>query len=210
MDESKEMFIFELFRGIVQKKGHDVVSPVVHTLTGSTFPVNIPILLGIPWDAWLEAQVPFVLYIDGTPIAAWGALGGMRTLLNPAAFERAAVFMGIFARVISPWTHFVPRPAERMAFLVESDVIGAVFRRFCPAVDVNQCVHVPMFQQFISRDVVVCGIEADVFGGKAKGIASEIVNGIEEIFAVMVPGTGKFHEQGEIYFKGIISGTEHV
>ncbi len=187
-----------------------IEDPVVQALTSSALLVNIPILLGIPWDAWLEAQVPFVLYVDGAPIAARGALGGMGALLDPAAFERAAVFMGIFARVISPWTHFVPRPAERMAFLVESDVIGAIFRRFCPAVDVNQCVHVPMFQQFISGDVVVCGIEADVFGGKAKGIASEIVNGIEEIFAVMPPGIGKFHEQGKIYFKGIISGTEHV
>ncbi len=147
------------------------------------------------------------LYIDGTPIAVRGALGGMRALLNPAAFERAAVFMGIFDRVIFPWVHFMPCPAERMAFLVESDVIGGVFRRFCPAVDVNQCVHVPMFQQFINGDVVVCGIEVDVFGGKAKGIASEIVNGIEEIFAVMALGIGKFHEQGKIYFKGIIFGT---
>ncbi len=67
-------------------------------LTGNTFPVNIPILLGIPWDAWLEAQVSFVLYIDGTPIAARGALGGMGALLNPAAFERVAVFMGRFCR----------------------------------------------------------------------------------------------------------------
>ncbi len=61
-------------------------------------------------------------------------------------------------------------PAERMAFLVESDVIGGVFRRFCPAVDVNQCVHVTMFQQFISGDVVVCGIEADVLGERPKAL----------------------------------------
>lgn len=53
-------------------------------------------------------------------------------------------------------------------------------------------------------------IEADVFVGKSEGIPSEIVNCVEEIFAVMAFGIRKLHEQWKIDFEGIISGTEHV
>ena len=166
---------------------------VIHPPTGSAFTVNIPVLLGIPWYAGLETQVAIVLYVDGASIAARGTFSGMRAFLNAAAFERAAVFMGVFNGVISPWAHFVSCLAERVAFLVESDVIRGTFRRFSPAVDVDQRIYVPAFQQLIGRDVVMCGVEADIIGGKAKNIAPEIINGIEEVFAVMAACIGKLY-----------------
>jgi len=144
---------------------------VIYPLTGGAFLVNIFILLGVPGYAWLEAQVAFVLYVDRASIAAWGTCGGMRTFLNASTFQRAAVFMGIFDRIITPWTHFLPCLAERMAFLIECDVVRGIFGRFCPTIDVDQGIHVPVFQQLISRDVVMCGVKADIFGGKTKNIA---------------------------------------
>lgn len=134
----------------------------------------------------------------------------MRAFLNAATFQRAAVFMGIFNRIISPGAHFMPRFTKWMAFLAESDVIRGVFRRFCPAVDVNQRIHVPVFQQFISRDIVMCRVEADIFWRKAKNIAPEIINGIEEVLAVMAACAGELHQQGEFDFQRIVPAAEHI
>ncbi len=53
-------------------------------------------------------------------------------------------------------------------------------------------------------------IEADIFWRKSEGIPSEIVNCVEEIFAVMAYGIRKLHEQWQIDLQGIISGIEHV
>ncbi len=136
---------------------------VIYPLTGGTFTVNIPVLLGIPWDAGMEAQVCVVLYVDSAPIAARGTFRSMRAFLNAAAFQWAAVFVGILFGVVPPRAHFVACPADRMALLVESDVIWGISGGFCPAVDVGGCIHIPMFQQSISRDIVVCGVQADVF-----------------------------------------------
>ncbi len=96
---------------------------VIYPLTGSAFTVNVFVLLGIPRYTGQEAQAAVVLYVNGAPIAARGTFSGMRAFPNAAAFQRAAVFMGIFGRVISPWTHFVPCFTKRTAFLAESDVI---------------------------------------------------------------------------------------
>ena len=153
-----------------------IENPVVDAFTGGTLLVNILILLGIPGDARLETEVSFVLYVDRAPIAARGAFGGVRAFLNTAAFEWASVFMCIFDRVISPGAHFVPSPADRMAFLVESDILRGIFGGCSSAVDVDQRIHIPALQQFISRDVVMGRIEADIFGRKPQGIPSEIVN----------------------------------
>ncbi len=127
---------------------------VIYPLTGSALAVNIFVLLGIPWDAGMEAQVCVVLYVDGAPIAAWGTSRSMRAFLNAAAFQWAAVFVGILFGVVPPRAHFVPSPAERMSGLVKSNVIRGISGGFCPAVDVDECIHIPMFQQFISRDRV--------------------------------------------------------
>ncbi len=75
---------------------------VIYPLTGSASTVDIFILQGIPRYTGLETQVAVVLYVYGAPIAAWGTFGGILASLNAAAFQRAAVFMGVFDRVIPP------------------------------------------------------------------------------------------------------------
>ncbi len=119
---------------------------VIYPLTGSAFLVNVFVLLGIPRYTGLETQVAFVLYINGAAITARGTFSGMRAFPNAATFQRAAVFMRIFDRIIPPWAHFVACFAKRMAFLVESDAIWGICGRFCPAVNVNQGIYVPVFQ----------------------------------------------------------------
>ena len=97
----------------------------------------------------------------------------------------------------------MPCLADRMAFLVESDILRGIFGGCCPAVEINQRIHIPAFQHFISRNVVMGGIEADKFWGKTQEIAPEIVSCEEEIFAVMAFGIGKLHEEREIDLKDI-------
>ncbi len=122
--EGKVVFspYFQMLQAVV------IEDAVIYPLTGSALTVNILVLLGTPWDTGMEAQVCMVLYVDGAPIAARGTFCGMRAFLDAATFQRAAVFAGVLLGVIPPWAHFVPCPAERMAVLVESDVIGGVFR----------------------------------------------------------------------------------
>jgi len=183
---------------------------VLYLLIGSAFTVNILVLFRIPWNAGLEAQAAMVLYVDGASIAARGTFLCMWAFLNAAAFHWTAVFMGVFDRAISQWAHFVACFAKWMAFFVKNDVICGISRRFCPAINVNQCVYAPVFQQFISRDVVMCGVKADIFGRNAKSIAPEIIYGIEEALAVMAACVGELHQQGEFHFQRIIPVAEHV
>ncbi len=75
--------------------------PVIYPLTGSAFTVNVFVLLGIPRYTGQETQVAVVLYVNGATVAARGTFSGMRAVLNAAAFQWAAVFMGIFDRIIS-------------------------------------------------------------------------------------------------------------
>ncbi len=122
---------FQMLQAIV------IEDTVIYPLTGSAFTVNIFVLLGIPQYTGLEAQVAVVLYVNGAAIAARGTSSSMRAFFNAAAFQWAAVFMGSFDRIISPWTHFMACPAKRMALFVESNVIRGIFGSFCPAVDVD-------------------------------------------------------------------------
>jgi len=85
----------------------------------------------------LKAQATVVLYVNGMPVAAQGTFNGMRAFPDTAAFQWAAVFMGVFGWVISPWAHLVACPAKRMAFLAASDAIWGIFRGFHPAVNVD-------------------------------------------------------------------------
>ena len=80
-----------------------------------------------------------------------------------------------------------------MAGFIKSNVIGCTFRRLCAPVDINEGIDIPAFQQFISGDVVMCGVKAYVFGRNAKGIAAEIINGKEKVFAVMAARVSEFH-----------------
>ena len=100
--------------------------------------------------------------------------------------------------------------AERMPILVKGNVIRGVFRRLCPAVDVDEGADIPVFQQPVSGDVVMGGIKADIFRGKAEAVASKIIYGEKEIFAVMAFGIRKFEEDGEFNPEGIIPGAEHI
>lgn len=118
--------------------------------------------------------------------------------------------MGILDRVIAPWAHFMPCPAEGMTVFVERDVIWGVFGRLSPAVDVDERIDVPVFQQAVSGDVVMGGIKADIFWGKAKAVAAKVVYGIKEVFAVMAFGVRKLKEDGKLGLKGIISAAEHI
>ena len=129
---------------------------------------------------------------------------------NAAAFKGAAVFASVFDRIVPPWAHFVSCLAEGMSLFIESDVIRCIFRRFSPAVDVDEGIYAPVFQQCVSGDVVMCGIKADIFCRKPKAVASKIVYGIEEIFTVVSSGISKFQEDGKIDFKPAVPGTEQV
>ncbi len=195
---------FQMLQAVV------IENTVIYPFAGSAFFVDIFVLLGIPWYARLETQAAVVFDVDGASIAARGTFRSMSAFLNAAAFQWASVFMGIFDRVISPWAHFVSCFAKRMTFFAKSNVIRGISGRLCPAVDVNQGIHVPVFQQFISRDVIMGRVQADIFGGKAKSIAPEIINGKEEVLAVMAACTGELHQQGEFDFQGVVPVAEHI
>ena len=111
----------------------------------------------------METQASMVFYIDRPSITAGGTFRFIWAGTDTSAFKRAAVLMRIFGRVISPRAHFMPCPAKGMASLVESDVIRGISRRFCPPVDINEGIDIPVFQQPISRDVVMCGVKAYIF-----------------------------------------------
>ena len=151
-----------------------------------------------------------VFDINRPAITAPGAVLFMGAGIDPAAFQRAAIFMGLFDRVVSPWAHFVPSPAQRMPLFVEGNIIWCVFGRFCPPIDINESIDVPMLQQFISRDIVMGGVQADVFGGKAKGMTSEIIHGIQEVQAVMAADLRKLKHEREFHFFLAISVRKHI
>ena len=131
---------FQMLQAVV------IENAVIYPLTGSAFTVNLFVLLGIPGDTWLEAQAAVILYVNGAPIAAGGTFSGMRTILNASASEWAAVFMCVFDRIIPPWAHFMSCFAKGMAIPAESDAVRCIFRKFSPAVDVNQRIYVPALQ----------------------------------------------------------------
>ena len=142
--------------------------------------------------------------INRPAITALGAVLFKETGIDPAAFQRAAIFMSLFDRIVSPWAHFVPGPAQRMSLFIESNVIRCVFGGCCPSIDINEGIDIPMLQQFIGRDIVMGGVQTDVFRGEAKGMAPKIIHGIQEVQAVMAAGLGKLkHERKLYFFRGI-------
>lgn len=187
-----------------------VEDAVIYPLAGSAFLVNIFVFLGIPRYARLEAEVAVVFYVNAAPIAAGGAFAGIWAFINAAAFERAAVLFRIFCGIVSPWTHFVSGPADRMPILVEGDVPGSVCRSFRAPVDVDQRIDVPSFQEFIGRDVVMRRIKADVFRGNVRAVASEIIYGIEEVLAVVAARACKFHQERKLNLELVIPAAQHI
>ena len=148
---------FQMLQAVIIQ--HAVIDP----FAGSTFTVDGFVLLGIPGDTGMKAQVSMVFYVDSPPITAGGTFYFIRARADTLTSEGTAVFMCIFARVISPWAHFMPCSAKRMAFLVESDVIWGIPGRLGSPVDINEGIDIPVFQQFISWDVVMCGVKAYIF-----------------------------------------------
>ena len=71
--------------------------------------------------------------------------------------------MCILYGVIAPWRHFMPCGAERMTIFIKCDISRGIFRGFIPAVDIDECIDVSAFQQFIGWDVVMCRVKAYVF-----------------------------------------------
>lgn len=76
--------------------------------------------------------------------------------------------MCILDRVIPLGAYFVSRLAEGMAVFIEGNIIRGVFGSFCPAIDVDESIDVPVFEQLVSGDVVMCGIKTDIFGERPK------------------------------------------
>ena len=97
-----------------------------------------------------------VFHVDSTPVRAWGTCGFIRAGTDTSASEGAAVFVSILYGIIPPWAHFMPGRAYGVAGFIEGDSVRGISRRFCPSVDINEGIDIPVFQQFIGREVVMC------------------------------------------------------
>lgn len=187
-----------------------VQDAVIDTFTGCAFAVYLPVFFGIPLDTGMEAEVIVILYVDSAPIVSGGTFLCMGAGIYAAAFQRAAVFVSILYGIIAPWAHFMPGRAEGMPGFIKGNVCFGIFRRLCPAVDVNECIDIPAFQQFIGWDVVMCGVKADIFRGQPEQMPSKVVNGVEKVFTVVASGTGKLHQKREFDFQAVVPAAEHV
>lgn len=56
----------------------------------------------------------------------------------------------------------------------------------------------------------MCRVKADIFWGKSKNIAPEIIHGIEKVLAVVTARTGEIHQQREFDFQRIVPAAEHI
>ena len=140
-----------------------VQGAVVDTLTGCAFAVCFLVFLRISWNPGIETEVTVILYVDGASVAAWRTCPRIGTGINVAAFKRTAVFMRILYGVIAPWRHFMPCGAERMPIFIKCNISRGIFRGFIPAVDIDERIDVPPFQQFIGWHMVMCRVKAYVF-----------------------------------------------
>ena len=62
----------------------------------------------------------------------------------------------------------------------------------------------------MGRDVVVCGIKADILRGQSGAVPPEVVNGIEEVFAVVASGICELHQEREFNFQKAVPAAEHI
>ena len=67
-----------------------------------------------------------------------------------------------------------------------------------------------MVQKPVSRDVVMGGIQADIFREKPVRIASKIIYSIEEVFTVMSLCGSKPEQQWEFGLEFVIPGAEKI
>ena len=195
---------FQMLQAIV------IQHPVIDPPTGSALTVNGFVLPRISRNAGMEAQAGMVFNVDSTPITAGRTFRFIWAGTDASAFEGAAVFMCIFHRTVSPRAHFMPGPADRMPFFIESDVVRGISRRLCPPIDINKGIDIPAFQQFISWNVVMRRVKAYIFRWNTKSITPKIIYGIKGVFTAMPACTGKLHQKGEFDFECIVPGAEHV
>lgn len=141
----------------------------------------------------METEVAIVFYINSAPIRAGGTFRFMRAGADTAASEWAAVFVRVLYGVIAPWAHFMPGGAEGVPGFIEGGTSRGIPRGFRPAIDVDESIDIPAFQQLIDWEAVMRGVKAYVFRGDAKGITPEIIYGIKEVPAVMAACVGKLH-----------------
>lgn len=64
---------------------------VIYMFTCSTLVIHFLVLLGIPGNAGLEAQVAIVFYINGAAVISRGIRFRMRVGVNMSALERASL-----------------------------------------------------------------------------------------------------------------------
>ena len=75
----------------------------------------------------MKTEIGVVLDVNCPAITAFGTILFMGAGTDPAAFQRAAIFMCLFDRIVSPGAHVMSRPAQRMPFFIESNVIRCIF-----------------------------------------------------------------------------------
>jgi len=155
-----------------------VEEAVVQSFACRPFVVDGLILLAAPRDAGMETEVVVHLYVYRAPIAALATFGSVRILLDFAAFQRAAVLVGVFDFVKAPSVHRVSGTAERMGLLVQGDVRRKSIGGGVSAINVNQCANIPVFEQFVGRHVVMSGVQADVSGCDSGFMPAKSIDGI--------------------------------
>ena len=188
-----------------------VQESIVQTLACGALFVDGVVLFCTTRDTGIEPQVAMVFNIDCPSIELSAtALLFIRAGFNPSAPERAAVFMGILHRVIAPGYHFLIVTAERRPVFIESDIIRGIFRSFVPAVDVYERVDAPAVQKPVCGDVVMGTAWTDVFWQRCFVVCFEVVDGIQEIDAVMAAPRSKRKGQREVYFKRIVAAGQDV
>lgn len=121
---------------------------VIETLTGGTLFVYGLVFFGIPRDAGLEAEVSMVFYVAGAAIAA-----------GADVFQQAG--SGIYAHPLPghfPMGTFYALQRRAGGPACRKLRLQGHFQGFCPAVDIDEGIDIPPFQQFVGRDIAVCGI----------------------------------------------------
>ena len=113
-------------------------------------------------DAGMKTQVCMVFHVDSAPVRAWGTCRFIRAGTDTSASEGqrylCASFMGSF-----PHGH-ISCPAGHMGWPDLSKVMpaGAFSEDFARPLISMRGIDIPVFQQFIGREVVMCGVKADI------------------------------------------------
>ncbi len=68
----------------------------------------------------------------------------------------------------------MPGSAQGMSVLIKSNVIRGTDRRLRPAIDIDQGIDAPVFQQYISRNVVMCRIRQIFLGDSPQPLRPKL------------------------------------